>query len=345
MGDGSKATQPLKVTSVCRSASGRAGLSRRMPLCCLALQCAMCKPGCLPCPMPMTMIGGHAPTLLGRACLTGAHTASSHPSLVLPTLGPGPCCAAARLSVRSLCAPLGPCAAELTPYEVTSAFSTIDVQKAEAFSAADKERIHADIIREHHGLGVFNERLKLRLVLKPLSHAADVKRLAARAAGTQWTLDAVTAWMADTASRQRVLVIPAGAGAGKSTISAALVESAQRRARGSGAADVVLAHHFFKYNDNRRQDVMQIIRSLAFQLAERVEGMRKNVLGLPPSWLARMSDAERLFDELLRKPIATHGDGRNVSALTPTGCCACHAATARHATCRCCFESLTRVVL
>ena len=67
----------------------------------------------------------------------------------------------------------------------------------------------------------------------------------------------------------------AGAGTGKSTLSAALIEKVLgRRAKGEGGkagewAGPVSAYHLLKHSDQRRLEPVRIIKSLAFQLAAR----------------------------------------------------------------------------
>lgn len=125
-------------------------------------------------------------------------------------------------------------------------------------------------VRKHHTSAArFNARLKLQLLLEPLSYRVDVRRLhdMAAATGTVWDFTAVQAWRAlPPGGAGRVLCVAAGAGEGKSTISAALCVAA-----GGGR---VAAQHFLKYNDQRRLEPLRIIKSLAFQLAERCVGRR-----------------------------------------------------------------------
>lgn len=123
-------------------------------------------------------------------------------------------------------------------------------------------------VRKHHTSAArFNARLKLQLLLEPLSYRVDVRRLhdMAAATGTVWDFTAVQAWRAlPPGGAGRVLCVAAGAGEGKSTISAALC--------GAAGGGLVAAHHFLKYNDQRRLEPLRIIKSLAFQLAERCVG-------------------------------------------------------------------------
>jgi hypothetical protein len=137
---------------------------------------------------------------------------------------------------------------------------SIDASKAEAFALSDKQRIHGEISRMLGSLATFTGKLRLHLMLSPLSYKADVDRLWKRAAGTQWNFERIAAWAQDP-NGTRMLVIPAGSGTGKSTISAALLSHGATRG-------LIAAHHFFKYNDQRRLDMVALIKSLAHQLAD-----------------------------------------------------------------------------
>lgn len=63
-------------------------------------------------------------------------------------------------------------------------------------------------------------------------------------------------------SLSRGLAVVAGPCTGKSTISVVLVSHPLTRGH-------IHAQHFFKYDDVRRQDLVRVIKSLAFQLATR----------------------------------------------------------------------------
>lgn len=170
---------------------------------------------------------------------------------------------------------------------------SLDARKADAFMPADREKIRGQICDHHGDLATFSAKLKLRLLLSPLGYKADVDKLLERSRSTQWDLRPVARWAADPAG-SRVLVIPAGSGTGKSTISAVLVSACWKAdAEGnrnlvmqdgadmeapnaplaptdqSGPKKLIDAHHFFKYNDQRRLDLVAVIKSLAYQLAER----------------------------------------------------------------------------
>lgn len=107
-------------------------------------------------------------------------------------------------------------------------------------------------------------------MLQPLSYKGSLQVLLdrAEAAGTRWNFDAVANWLHDS-SGARVLVIPAGAGTGKSSISAALAMASGGADEQGGPSPLVHAHHFLKYDDQRRLDVVRIIMNLSLQLAER----------------------------------------------------------------------------
>lgn len=158
-------------------------------------------------------------------------------------------------------------------------YSTIDASKAQAFSPADTLRIHGEIIAVHGSLDEFSAKLKLRLLLDPLSHAIDITTLSKRSGSdmSQWDFSRVAGWLhaapaaaqdgggagaAAASAGSRVLCVSAGAGTGKSTISAALLSHPDTQPH-------IAAYHFLKYNDRRRLDMVRVVKSLAFQLAER----------------------------------------------------------------------------
>ncbi len=197
----------------------------------------------------------------------------------------------------------------LEPSQRSLVVNTLDVETAQTQFPDDKAMILADVMALHGSTAAFNHKLRLQLLLEPLNYSVDLRRLLQRAegssssssSGTEWSFRAVEEWLreeGDTASggggvagaavspegagcegasgsgggagsgsssqgglASRALVVVAGAGEGKSTISAALVTGALR--------ERFAAYHFFKYNDARRQEAVQVLKSLAFQLAGR----------------------------------------------------------------------------
>ncbi|PNH02253.1 Vegetative incompatibility protein HET-E-1, partial [Tetrabaena socialis] len=199
----------------------------------------------------------------------------------------------------------------IKPEDRAAVLSSIDVAEAKCFKPEDKVMILSEVCLHHKSPEVFNTKLKLQLLLEPLSYRVDVQRLAERAAamGTQWAFDEVDAWLATSS---RVLCITAGAGEGKSTISAALCSHQQQQTQQNPAAATVLsdnaatavsACHFLKYSDERRLEPIRIIKSLAFQLAERIPGMGEQLLHLNAEAVARMTEVEQAFTELLLWPL------------------------------------------
>ncbi|PNH07715.1 Vegetative incompatibility protein HET-E-1 [Tetrabaena socialis] len=199
----------------------------------------------------------------------------------------------------------------IKPEDRAAVLSSIDVEEAKCYKPEDKVMILREVCLHHKSPEVFNTKLKLQLLLEPLSYRVDVQRLAERAAamGTQWAFDEVDAWLATSS---RVLCITAGAGEGKSTISAALCSHQQQQTQQNPAAATVLsdnaatavsACHFLKYSDERRLEPIRIIKSLAFQLAERIPGMGEQLLHLNAEAVARMTEVEQAFTKLLLQPL------------------------------------------
>ncbi|KAG2449768.1 hypothetical protein HYH02_005293 [Chlamydomonas schloesseri] len=202
----------------------------------------------------------------------------------------------------------------LRPQDRGPLIASIDVESAQCFVPADKEMILAEVTKHHASPQLFNAKLKLQLLLEPLSYRVDVRRLSQQAedAGTAWDWAAVGAWLvaaAEAGRGTRVLCISGGAGTGKSTVSAVLCARGLAAAGGGGgaggaaAAGAVLAHHFVKYNDARRQDSVRVIKSLAYQLAESLPLVRDHLLQLDVAAVAGLSDAEEAFRLLLLQPL------------------------------------------
>jgi len=100
----------------------------------------------------------------------------------------------------------------------------------------------------------------------------------------------------------RVLCILAGAGTGKSTISAALLKNVLgRRIEGLPGEweGVVTAYHFLKYSDARRLDPVAIVKSIAFQLALRLPDFAKALFEIDVIKVEKLTKAEDAFELLL----------------------------------------------
>jgi hypothetical protein len=155
----------------------------------------------------------------------------------------------------------------LSPEDRKAVVESLDISKAQCFDPDDREMIMADVDATHGSADAFNRKLRLQLLLEPLSYRVDLRRLLARAqeTGTRWCFGAVRDWLGEgegAASPRRLLCMCAGAGEGKSTASAALCS-------GLLPPGSIAAYHLCKYNDARRLDPVRIIKSLAFQLAAR----------------------------------------------------------------------------
>ncbi|KAG2439063.1 hypothetical protein HYH02_006590 [Chlamydomonas schloesseri] len=220
-------------------------------------------------------------------------------------------------------------------------WDSIDVERSQCFKAEDKAMILQQVVEHYGSAAAFDAKLKLQLLLQPLSCAADVRRLRARAAalGSVWHgLGRVQAWAEGqggaAAGGGRLLVVAAGAGEGKSTISAALVNvpdaaagiaAAGNDVPGDGGSDggggasngingingssCVTAYHFLKHSDARTLEPLAIVKSLAFQLAERLPAVREALLGLDVNKVDALRDAEAAFALLLEGPLARAAAG------------------------------------
>ncbi|PNH05496.1 hypothetical protein TSOC_008245, partial [Tetrabaena socialis] len=184
---------------------------------------------------------------------------------------------------------------QLGPADRAKVFGSINVEQAECFKPEDKVMILSEIKQHHTSSERFDASLKLQLLLEPLSYRVDMRRLLQRAdeMGTQWRFEAVSEWLV---SEHRLLCISAGAGEGKSTISAALCSSKE-------LSGCITAHHFIKYNDARRLEVVRVVKSLAFQLALRLPVVRGHLLQLDVARVSQLSDMEETFKLLLLQPL------------------------------------------
>jgi hypothetical protein len=163
----------------------------------------------------------------------------------------------------------------LAPRDRAQLIASLDVTRAKCFKPEDEVAILADVVAQHGSAHAFNTKLKLQLLLEPLSYRVDLRRLQERAKGDgSWRLASIRKWLAEGSAGdgdgggKRVLCISSGPGEGKSTISALLCDGGGRGGAVLGT-DAIAAHHFLKYNDQRRLDTVRVIKSLAFQLAGR----------------------------------------------------------------------------
>ncbi|KAG2423194.1 hypothetical protein HXX76_010962 [Chlamydomonas incerta] len=273
----------------------------------------------------------------------------------------------------------------LAPPERAAVFRDLDVEAANCFRPEDKDMIMREVRKQHGSAAAFNAKLKLQLLLEPLSYSVDLRRLQERSRDTAWDFAAVERWLADGAAEaavaasastptgggggggvtwgggygaggaaaaagggggggggakaartSRAMCIVSGAGEGKSTISAEFVRryeqpthspggggstggggGGHRPASDSGGPRVAVAHHFLKYNDQRRLEPVRIIKSLAFQLASRMPAVCACLLEADVAAVAQLNDAARAFELLLLRPLqlAVGGAGRDVEPV------------------------------
>ena len=99
----------------------------------------------------------------------------------------------------------------------------IQVEKADCEQDNDRKMILGNIERHHGSTSAFNSALKLQLLMKPLSYRVDTMQLLERCKGTQWRLEVVADWLRDP-NGGRALCLLAGAGTGKSSVSAKICQ-------------------------------------------------------------------------------------------------------------------------
>jgi hypothetical protein len=175
--------------------------------------------------------------------------------------------------------------------ELAAAFRSVDVEAAECFDRNDTSRIREHIMAQHNSLAAFQQMLRLRLLLKPTSYEAD--RAALLKNNTDmWCFEGLRAFFSSPGDETRLACIAGGFGEGKSTLAAALCD-----------ASLVHAHHFCKASDVRRQDVGEVIRSLAYQLALRFPAFGDALLALDLADAESLSDPARAWKLLLKQPL------------------------------------------
>ncbi|XRB15362.1 EF-hand domain-containing protein [Pseudoscourfieldia marina] len=152
--------------------------------------------------------------------------------------------------------------------EIAARIEDIDASTALCFSEDDRKFIHGEIEKRFGGLDKFTRHLKLRFLLNPLDYEADMKVLRQRAKSETFRFDAIKKFFEDGGN---VACIVGGAGEGKSTISATVL---------NGVSLDAAAVHICKDADVRRQDELRVIHSLAYQLAVRFEEVARSILGL-----------------------------------------------------------------
>ncbi|PNH05170.1 WD repeat domain-containing protein [Tetrabaena socialis] len=189
--------------------------------------------------------------------------------------------------------------AQLSPADRAVVVGSLDIRQANCSRSEDKDAILATVEQQHGSAEKFNDLLKLQLLLEPLAYRVDLRRLTQQAAGTTWEFGVIKDWLEQGASAgSRVLCIASGAGEGKSTIAAALCSD-----HGSGFGGQITAHHFLKYNDQRRLEAVRITKSLAFQLACRIPAVGQQLLQLNVAEVAQMIEVEETFTKLLLQPL------------------------------------------
>ncbi|EFJ40133.1 hypothetical protein VOLCADRAFT_100103 [Volvox carteri f. nagariensis] len=217
---------------------------------------------------------------------------------------------------------------QLDPYERSSIIGALDVRQASCKSVADKATIHSAIAASYGSVEAFNTRLRLQLLLQPLSYREDLRRppppAAAATLRPQWDLSPIRSWLEGGEGESRVLCLLGGPGEGKTSLCATLCDRETGLLRGSGGVcggaggggNVVSAHHFVRFNDRRRQEPQGIVKSLTYQLAESLPLLSNYVLQLDAAEVAQLpgdGDEGTAFQELLLKPLcALSGGGAGV---------------------------------
>lgn len=196
------------------------------------------------------------------------------------------------------------------PAEFAAALATIDVSRAGCFDGAAKQLIVREIERQHGSVGAFTAFLKLRLLLMPLSYERDIDALLARSRDS-FRFNLLKAGLAELEPAPGLLCVAAGSGEGKSTLAAALTRFTTTTAAAAAAAagdppeqPFLAAWHFCKAADARRQDGVEVARSLAYQLSRRFPAtFAPAVLALPPARVRALQRADDAVEMLVCAPL------------------------------------------
>ncbi|XRB01759.1 dynein assembly factor [Pycnococcus provasolii] len=175
--------------------------------------------------------------------------------------------------------------------DVSQHIRNIDAETALCFSPADKEMIHGEITGKFGFASMkhFTEELKLRFMLRPMSYESDLQALRERGQSNEYQLEALREHVTSTGGRLACIV--GGPGEGKSSVAAA-------------ALDLVHAAHFCKRADVRRQDVLEMVRSLGFQLGQRFDVVRECLIDLEEDTAAKaLVDPDVAVNALLVDPL------------------------------------------
>jgi hypothetical protein len=177
--------------------------------------------------------------------------------------------------------------------DIAASFRGVDVKSAKCSESSDENMIREHIHVRFGSLDAFELQLRLRLLLRPTSYEADCTALLA-GNDDSWRFEALRDHVgADASSGHRVACVVAGAGAGKSTLSAALCAEKPQ---------LVHACHFCKASDARRQDVNAITRSLSYQLALQLPAFAAHIMSLDAAAVAACLE-QQAWDDLLEKPL------------------------------------------
>ena len=182
--------------------------------------------------------------------------------------------------------------------DVSQHLRRIDAETALCFSDEDKAMIRGEIeVRFGFGsLARFTQDLRLRFLLRPMGYDVDLDVLRARGREEAYHFGPLRVHLdpscpatepepepeleyASRASKTTaapLALVVGGAGEGKSTMAAAMLDG------GDGGGVFVHAAHFCKRADARRQDVVAVACSLAYQLARHFDEFRQHVLALAP---------------------------------------------------------------
>ena len=185
--------------------------------------------------------------------------------------------------------------------------TNLDVEQCSSFNAVDKVNILQKVRHSPGGAARLNRDVKALFSLRPLFFEEDMRTLQPEEGSVH--LEPILGWLA-APGRKRALWVRGTGGAGKSTVSTALINDPPE-----GTA---ILHHFIKHNDVNKQDPMRAVLTLAYQLyrafpAEMGEYFEEQRLG--PAALQKHRDETKAVEVLLSRPLRERLAGRRVVFL------------------------------
>jgi hypothetical protein len=166
----------------------------------------------------------------------------------------------------------------------------VDVETAGCQDNPSEVLIRSSILKNHESEAAFSRKLRVLLLLQPTTYVADTATVQ-HDLTAGWRLGSLHEFLADG---ERLACIVAGPGEGKTALAVELCKPYH---------NMVHAYHFCTASDVRFQDVGQICRSLAYQLALRFPAFAARIVGLMKLELDALHAPAKAWRLLLEQPL------------------------------------------